>query len=94
MDVYIVTRRDSEDYEHVEGVFTSAEGAIKHILGWADYIVEDVKEYGASKEEVDEVIKTRKCIYRYYQNLNPNHFNHWEFCFAYGFCIQKTELKE
>ena len=94
MDVYIVTRNDNENYEHVEGVFASAEGAIKYILGWADYNVEDAKEYGVSKEIVDEAIKTRKHIYRYYQNLNPNIFNRWEFCFAWGFCIQKTELKE
>lgn len=94
MDVYIVTQNSEDSGTIVEGVFASAEGAIKHILGWADYIVEDAKEYGTSKEVVDEAIKTRKHIYRYYQNLNLNNFNRWEFCFAYGFCIQKTELKE
>lgn len=90
--VFLVERfcRDT-GHDVFEGVFSTFNGAKNYILGWADYNVEDAKEYGISKEVVDEAIRLREDIKKYYTNLKENDFE--QSLFAHDFIITKTYLQ-
>lgn len=90
--VFLV-RRFCRDTGHdiFEGVFKTFDGAKNYILGWADYNVEDAKEYGISKEVVDEAEVLKQNIIRNFGDLKEKDFN--RYYFASSFDIIKTYLQ-
>lgn len=73
------------------GVFKTAEGIRKYILGWADYIIEDAKEYG-SKDDVAEAEKEAAELRAYYGDYD---FSKVRQCmFAKGFEAERTILQD
>ena len=71
------------------GVFANEEAIRDYILGWADYLIQDAKEFG-SKEDVREAEREAAEIRHYYETYD---FSKVKQCmFAKGFEVRRTDL--
>ena len=92
MEVWVLHRWQSDISVKIFcGVFKTAEGVRKYILGWADYIVEDAKEYG-SKDDVAEAEKEATELKAYYGNYDFSKVT--QGMFAKGFEAERTILQD
>ena len=73
------------------GVFKTAESMRNYILGWADYIIEDAKEYGC-EFDVAEAEKEAAELRAYYGDYDFSKVKH--FMFGEGFEVRRVELIE
>ena len=77
-------------YDIFEGVFRTFEEVRNYILGWADFNVEDAKEYG-SEQDVFNAEELRNEIQKDYTYLEEKDFSQSRF--ADDFTITKINLK-
>ena len=92
MEVWVLHRWSADIHGKIFcGVFKTAEGVRKYILGWADYIIADAKEYGG-KLMVAEAEKEAAELKAYYGDYD---FSRVRQCmFAKGFEVERTTLEE
>ena len=92
MEVWVLHRWASDINDKIFcGVFRTAEGVRKYILNWADYIIEDAKEYG-NKEDVADAEKEAAELRAYYSDYD---FSRVTQCmFARGFEARRTILQD
>ena len=92
MEVWVLHRWQSDISVKIFcGVFKTAEGVRKYILGWADYITEDAKQYG-SKDDVAEAEKEAAELRAYYSDYDFSRVR--QHMFALGFEATKTILQD
>ena len=92
MEVWVLHRWASDINDKLFcGVFKTSETVRKYILGWADYIVEDAKEYGG-KDDVAEAEKEAAELRAYYSDYDFSRVKH--FMFGKGFEVGRVELIE
>ena len=92
MEVWVLHRWSEDIHDKVFcGVFKTDEGVRKYILSWADYIIEDAKQYG-NKNDVVEAEKEAAKLKAYYGDYD---FSRVEYhMFARGFEATKTILQD
>lgn len=73
------------------GVFKTSESMRNYILGWADYIINDAKQYGG-KDDVAEAEKEAAEIKAYYSDYNFSKVK--QGMFAKGFEAKRTILQD
>ena len=92
MEVWVLHRWASDINDKILcGVFKTDEGVRKYILGWADYIIEDAKEYG-SKDDVVEAEKEAAELKAYYGDYDFSKVR--QHMFAEGFEAERTILQD
>lgn len=91
MEVWVLHRYETEYDKSFCGVFKTAEGVRKYILSWADYIIEDAKEYG-SKDDVAEAEKEAAELRAYYSDYDFSRVR--QHMFAKGFEAERTILQD
>ena len=92
MEVWVLQRWAPEIPDKVFcGVFKTAEGVRKYILGWADYIINDAKEYGG-EFDVAEAEKEAAELRAYYTDYDFSKVT--QDMFAKGFEVERTTLQD
>lgn len=92
MEVWVLQRWSADIHDNVFcGVFKTDEGVRKYILGWADYIIEDAKQYGG-KDDVAEAKKEAAELRAYYGNYDFSKVR--QHMFARGFEATRTILQD
>ena len=92
MEVWVLQRWSADIHDKVFcGVFKTDEGVRNYILGWADYIIEDAKQYGG-KDDVAEAEKEAAKLRAYYSDYDFSKVR--QHMFARGFEATKTILQD
>ena len=92
MEVWVLHRWASDINNNVFcGVFKTAESMRNYILGWADYIINDAKQYGG-KDDVAEAEKEAAEIKAYYSDYDFSKVR--QGMFAKGFEVKRTILQD
>ena len=92
MEVWVLHRWASDINDKIFcGVFKTAESVRKYILGWADYIIEDAKEYGG-KDDIAEAEKEAAELKAYYGDYDFSKVR--QYMFAKGFEAERTILQD
>lgn len=92
MEVWVLQRWSADIHDKVFcGVFKTDEGVRKYILGWADYIIEDAKQYGG-KDDVAEAEKEAAELKAYYGDYDFSKVR--QHMFAKGFEAERTILQD
>lgn len=92
MEVWVLQRWSADIHDKIFcGVFKTDESMRNYILGWADYIINDAKQYGG-KDDVAEAEKEAAELKAYYGDYD---FSKVEYhMFARGFEATKTILQD
>ena len=92
MKVWVIHRWNEDiQAQTFVGVFANEEIVRNFILNWADYLIQDAKEYG-KEEDVREAERKAAELKRYYKDYDFSKVKY--LMFGKGFEVRRVELIE